>query len=120
MEKPLFVPLNAEHYDNFASGLKEFELRQGPKRWNAKTVYTGRDVVISRGYGKANRLKGEVGAVFERSSLLKLLSIKYEGVELWQKIMPHAKTLKEAHLKSSQIYCECGDFIAFEFLEAEE
>lgn len=120
MEKPLFVPLNGEHYDNFALGLKEFELRRGPQRWNAKTVYTGRPVIISRGYGKSKRLNGEVGAVFQSGSLLGLLSRKYEGSELWKKIMPHALTLKEAHLKASQIYGEYGDFIAFEFLEYEE
>ena len=120
MEKPLFVPLNADHYDNFASGLKEFELRCGPQRWNLKTVYAGRPVTISRGYGKSKRINGEVGAVFQNGSLLGLLSQKYEGVEIWQKIMPHALTLKEAHLKSSQIYGEYGDFIAFEFLESEE
>lgn len=59
-EKPLFIPLNKEHYDAFASGEKHSEFRLYGPRWNSKTCYSGRDVILSRGYGKSNRLAAKI------------------------------------------------------------
>lgn len=113
--KSLFVPLNGEHYDRFQSGLKTFELRRGPKRWNSKTVYTSRPQTLSRGYGKKNRMHGTIGAVYESKNLYELLTFVHDGKEIWRHVMPHTRNLKEAHLHSLEIYGDEGDFIAFEF-----
>lgn len=61
--KPLFIPLKAEHYDAFASGAKQWERRLFGPRWNRETCKVGREVVLSRGYGKAHRLTGRITAV---------------------------------------------------------
>lgn len=58
--KPLFIPLKAEHYDDFAAGTKDTEYRMHGARWNSDTCYPGRAVVLSRGYGKAHRLHGHI------------------------------------------------------------
>ena len=60
MEKPLFIPLKTEYYEAFKDGRKTEELRQYGPRWNEKTCQPGREVVISKGYGKQSRMKGKV------------------------------------------------------------
>lgn len=120
--KPLFVPLNSEHYDNFHNGSKTFELRQGPKRWNSKTVYTGRQVIISKGYGKQNRMNGNIGYTFRFCSLFNLLfhdSTIAKG-SLWRQIMPHADSFEQAFDLAKEIYPKNGNFIAFECLDLKE
>lgn len=59
-ERPLFIPLIAKFYDAFADGSKSIEFRKHGPRWNATTCRVGRRVVLSRGYGKQNRLNGRV------------------------------------------------------------
>lgn len=59
-EKPLFIPLKAEFFDAFARGQKDTEYRLRGPRWNAETCRIGRKVILSRGYGKARRLTGEI------------------------------------------------------------
>lgn len=58
--KPLFIPLKGEFYDQFAKGEKSIEYRPYGPRWNERTCPVGREVVLSRGYGKAHRLQGAV------------------------------------------------------------
>lgn len=58
--KPLFIPLKAKYYDQFCAGEKDTEYRPFGPRWNEKTCFPGRPVVLSRGYGKQNRLYGHV------------------------------------------------------------
>jgi len=58
--KPLFVPLKTEYFEAFASGKKTEELRAYGPRWNEKTCMAGRDVVLSKGYGKQSRMTGRV------------------------------------------------------------
>ena len=58
--KPLFVPLTAEHYDRFESGHKNTEYRLLGPRWNGKTCYKDRPVVLSRGYGKQRRIRTRI------------------------------------------------------------
>ncbi len=60
MEKPLFIPLNAEYYDDFEAGRKKKEYRVYGPRWNERICRPGREVVLSRGYGKGNRRSGIV------------------------------------------------------------
>lgn len=59
-ERPLFIPLKAEHYDAFDRGQKTEEYRQRGQRWNIETCRIGRRVILSRGYGKKHRLTGVI------------------------------------------------------------
>jgi hypothetical protein len=61
-EKPLFIPLNTEYYEQFESGEKKVELRQYGPRWNKKTCRVGRAATLSKGYGKKNRMYGHVSS----------------------------------------------------------
>jgi hypothetical protein len=56
----LFVPLAARWYDAFESGEKTDEFRRYGRGWNERTCEIGRTVVLSRGYGKKNRMTGVV------------------------------------------------------------
>lgn len=58
--KALFVPLKTEYYEAFAIGSKREELRRYGPRWNEKTCAVGRDVVLSKGYGKQHRMSGRI------------------------------------------------------------
>ena len=58
--KPLFIPLKSEYYEAFKNGEKTEELRLYGPRWNHKTCIIGREVVLSKGYGKQNRMKGRI------------------------------------------------------------
>ena len=58
--KPLFLPLKAEYYDQFASGEKRDELRLYGPHWNERTCPVGRPVILSRGYGKQHRLRARI------------------------------------------------------------
>lgn len=50
----LFVPLNADPYEWFASGQKDTELRGYTPRFNMETVVPGRPVQLVKGYNPAN------------------------------------------------------------------
>lgn len=63
--KPLFIPLKSEYFDAFKDGSKTDELRLYGKRWNENTCRPGREVVLSRGYGKQQRMRGVIGS-FQR------------------------------------------------------
>ena len=58
--KPLFIPLKTEYYEAFRDGNKSTEYRVYGPRWNEKTCPEGREVVLSRGYGRSNRLNGKI------------------------------------------------------------
>ena len=58
--KPLFIPLKTEHYNAFENGSKTDELRAYGRHWNEKTCSIGREVVLSKGYGKKNRMIGKI------------------------------------------------------------
>jgi len=59
-DKPLFIPLKGEHFEAFERGEKDTEYRPYGKRWNERTCYLGRPVVLSFGYGKHRRLTGVI------------------------------------------------------------
>jgi hypothetical protein len=59
-ETPLFIPLKAEYYREFACGMKTTEYRLYGPRWNERTCVIGRPVTLSLGYGKRERLRGTV------------------------------------------------------------
>jgi hypothetical protein len=58
MNKPLFIPLRTEYYDEFKNGTKDTEYRLYGPRWNERVCQVGRNVIISRGYFKKNRMQG--------------------------------------------------------------
>ena len=58
--KPLFIPLRTEFYEAFINGTKTIEYRKYGPRWNERTCAIGRAVVLSKGYGKQNRVNGRV------------------------------------------------------------
>lgn len=58
--KPLFLPLKGEFFDAFEAGTKDTEYRQRGARWNAETCVLGRPVILSRGYAKGRRLRGQI------------------------------------------------------------
>ncbi len=58
--KPLFIPLKAEHFVAFRDRYKTMEFRKYGARWNEKTCPPARPVVLSKGYGKQERLAGKV------------------------------------------------------------
>ena len=57
---PLFIPLKREYYAAFNSGLKTEEFRPYGLRWNERTCWIGRSVILSLGYGRQARRVGEV------------------------------------------------------------
>lgn len=61
-QKPLFIPLNAEHYDKFVANQKDTEYRAFGPRWNFTTCTPGRAVILSRGYGVKNRMRAVIHA----------------------------------------------------------
>jgi len=60
MDKPLFIPLKTEYFEAFQDGSKTEELRKYGPGWNEKTCTVGRDVVLSKGYGKHARMTGTI------------------------------------------------------------
>lgn len=58
--KPLFIPLKSEYYEAFKADLKTEELRLYGPRWNHQTCLIGREVILSKGYGKQHRMKGRI------------------------------------------------------------
>ena len=58
--KPLFIALKTKHFLEFKDGTKIVEYRAHGPRWNKKVCVIGRRAVISRGYGKYERLAGTI------------------------------------------------------------
>lgn len=88
-EKPLFLPLKAKYFDAFARGEKTDELRKYGPRWNEQTCKPGRAVVLSRGYGKADRLRGvitgfkpQLGSTFGSTYKAAILEV-YGTLDIW-------------------------------------
>lgn len=63
MSDRLFVPLKTEHYRNFESGEKEWELRGKNNQFNPNTVQSGRRVELRRGYSTDDSLWGTITGV---------------------------------------------------------
>ena len=65
-ERPLFIPLKTKYFEMFLSGEKMSELRPYGPRWNEKVCRVGREVVLSKGYGKQHRIKGYIREFYKR------------------------------------------------------
>lgn len=106
----LFVPLKAEHYENFASGEKDVELRCLDDRFNRRTVISGRRVELRHGYTTDNlpALWGTVGKRWISSSISGLLlSLDHE------RILPDS-TRSEFEDSLGTTLGRCDKYIAFE------
>jgi hypothetical protein len=79
VSKALFIPLKREWFEAFKNGRKFREMRPYGPRWNHKTCYVGRRVVISMGYGKQHRLNGTI-IDFEKSQSA------HRGLWAWDQI----------------------------------
>jgi hypothetical protein len=79
VSKALFIPLRRQWFEAFKSGRKFHEMRPYGPRWNEKTCFVGRRVVLSLGYGKHQRLTGTV-IDFEKSQSA------HQGVWSWEQI----------------------------------
>ena len=70
--------LMASFYEAFERGEKTRELQLYRPRWNEKTCPPGRSFILSKGYGKQNRLQGIITLFYKRdattyqSSILRL------------------------------------------------
>jgi hypothetical protein len=73
--KPIFIPLKEEYYKAFASGDKSAEMRRYGGSWNENNCRAGRKVVISKGYGKKERMLGNI------IGLKRLHGTQFEGKE---------------------------------------
>lgn len=62
--KPYFCPLKKEFYLKFENGEQDCEIRPNNHRgWNRKNIYPGRELTVSNGYGKKNRLTFKIVGV---------------------------------------------------------
>ena len=92
-EHPLFVPLRSEYYEAFKAGKKTDELRIYGPRWNERTCAVGRAVVLSKGYGKKNRMTGRVwkfkrqhGSTFGSTYKASILDC-YGTLDVWMAVI---------------------------------
>lgn len=77
--KPLFLPLKTEYFNAFKNGSKTHELRVGA-RWGHIYCHIGRKVILSKGYGKYERLNGMITS-FEAVSVDSLSDNDYNAVK---------------------------------------
>ena len=69
--KPYFCPLFKEYYLKFESGEQDCEIKPNNHRgWNTKNIYPGREITLSNGYGKYNRMTKKITKTLVISDLL--------------------------------------------------
>ena len=85
MSDRLFVPLKTEHFRNFESGEKTWELRGVNNQFNEETVVPGRTVELRRGYSTDDSIWGEVAEVRT-----------YESISAVADDLPHQRILPGA------------------------
>lgn len=88
-DNALFIPLKTEYYNAFINGEKVEELRRHGTRWNEKSCALGRDVTLSKGYGKSNRssavitgFKKQHGTTFGSSYKEDIMDV-YGTLDIW-------------------------------------
>ena len=102
-----FVPLNSEPFEDFKSGSKTYELRGYGRCYTGKHVYRGRVVELRKGYS-GESLWGRITNV-ETGTLEEVLA-----KVPWQKIIPKAKSRREAIGIINHLLGKRGRYIAFE------
>ena len=63
MSAPLFIPLKTKYFEAFKRGEKTEEFRRHFGPWNERACFVGRLVTLSKGYGKYERLSGEIAGI---------------------------------------------------------
>lgn len=61
--KPLFIFLKKCWYEMFLAGDKSTEYRVYSPRWNEKTCFTGREILLSNGYTNKNSIQATVNSL---------------------------------------------------------
>jgi hypothetical protein len=56
-QKAAFIPLKKEYFLEFKNRTKNCEYRRYGGRWTEKNFKRGRDIVLSLGYGKKDRIE---------------------------------------------------------------
>jgi hypothetical protein len=103
----LFVALKTEHYRNFESGAKTWELRGVNEQFNSATVTEGRRVELRRGYSTDDSLWGTITDVREFESVPAVA----DGID-HELILPGAS--REAFVESArELLSGYERFIAF-------
>lgn len=77
--KPAFLALKTPHYNDFKRGLKQNEYRLFGGRFTEKNFAPGREITLSRGYGKQDRLCGVITS-FKVVDLVELPSHDQEDI----------------------------------------
>ncbi len=59
--KPIFIPLKSQYFEDFKNGRKQIEYRRaGVGQFTLAKCTPGREVTLSKGYSKSNRITGTV------------------------------------------------------------
>jgi hypothetical protein len=66
-EKPLFIPLRTQWFQEYKAGRKDTEYRPVGPRWNVDTCRPGRKVILSHGYS-GQRLTGVIVGITYHNS----------------------------------------------------
>lgn len=97
--KPLFIPLKTEPYNLFKLGFKTHEIRLNSGKWNRRVCFPGRRVILSKGYGKHDRLYGRIVSV--EIMMASLLPADY--LEAFEKHFGENQSSKDAILIGIEI-----------------
>lgn len=101
MTKPLFVPLKTEHFQAFACGDKDTEFRLHGARWNERTCFPGRPVVLSKGYGNHARLNGVVESFHQVAFAQLDMSDQVKLLDLYGSVL-HGATIAVIQIRVEQ------------------
>lgn len=90
-EKPLFIPLKGQWYNDFENGSKDTEYRLYGPRWNERTCRIGRPVILSYGYGKKRRMRGVVAGFYVSEAVTQTAA--------WRSCYPNSTGAKAACIR---------------------
>lgn len=105
----LFLVLNQDPFDDFVKRGKKYELRRYEGRFCEKTIFLGRKVELSCGYGKKHRKWGEIGKHIVIGGLEEI----FEQID-FKLIEPRLNSKEEAVEDVKKLLGESPEYIAFE------
>ena len=108
-EKPVFVPLSKDPFDDFRSRGKRWEVRRAERQWNHRQLRKSRKVTLSCGYSGA-RLYGIIGRIVFGSlrTIFRLIPLR--------EIEPRTKSRKEAVQENLKALGHAKEYVAFEVI----
>ena len=104
----LFVPLQAEPYEDFKYNGKTYELRGCSRNYKQEFVYTGRRAELRKGYS-GESIWGKIGDVVVANTLKGI----FDKID-FKKIEPRANTKKQAIEEIIKQMGKKEKYIAFE------